>query len=320
IDYLKQRTGKPLISTEWSQAHLLKPWLTQTINSGFAAAWGVSPTLTNEQYVKLLLATPASKAEWDAFVGTSPINESFLQEASTALLEKGMVATTYGAAKQYGAVMYDMKQLYATMTVQLDTYGQYQENGTYAQTFAGLDTTLPAKPFSEDFEYGLGQWAVDYGSPTISRSVAHTGSGSLLINEDQEQASHTWDAMNQKALSIWFYDDASDTSSRVRVHAGSTTNGYLASLGVDTPTSSTKYAYQLYTGSLNWKATTVTRTTGWHHLVFDYSGGAGVTLYMDGVQVAQSSAHQAFNKIMIGDTSIGTTSTAYFDDIEIIDP
>ncbi|MDF2720692.1 MAG: hypothetical protein K0Q59_367, partial [Paenibacillus sp.] len=33
IDYLKQRTGKPLISTEWSQAHLLKPWLTQTINS-----------------------------------------------------------------------------------------------------------------------------------------------------------------------------------------------------------------------------------------------------------------------------------------------
>lgn len=168
---------------------------------------------------------------------------------------------------------------------------------------------------SEDFENGLSNWVLADGTPTTSTAQKHSGSHSLMINADKEGVTHTFITNQEKSVSIWFYDDANDTSMIVAAFADA--DSYTRALGVNTNTSTSKYVYRV---DGTWTATNVTRTTGWHELKFDYTSGTKCDMYIDSTLVASPTGLTYFNKIALADWwADNKSSTVYFDDISITD-
>lgn len=166
----------------------------------------------------------------------------------------------------------------------------------------------------EGFENGLGNWipVPGKGTPSLSTAQAHTGSKSYIVNEDLDAIQQTFHASHNKVVTMWFYDDAGATNMQV---AGFVDDGVnLRGIEVNTPTSATKYSVRV---NGTHTPTAVTRTTGWHELKWDYTSGSKVDMYIDGVLVASPTGGTSFNRIVIGDSWPGNTTTTYFDDISI---
>jgi hypothetical protein len=167
----------------------------------------------------------------------------------------------------------------------------------------------------DGFEGGLGNWVSvpGKGTPSLSTAQAHSGTHSYVIDEDLDAIQQTFGSANNKLVSVWFYDNAATTTMQVMAFVDD--NVSYRMLGVNTPTSTTKYTYRV--GSTQ-TASTVTRTTGWHELKWDYRSGTKVDMYIDGVLVASPTGLTSFNQITLGDLWSGyPATTAYFDDISI---
>ncbi|HVU31906.1 MAG TPA: hypothetical protein VHE61_00630 [Opitutaceae bacterium] len=148
LAYLEPRAGKPLICTEWSEAHANAEWIKSPVNAAFLAgsAFARDPSVrTNLDYVRACYAHPVAKSEWDRFVAGSRLTPGFLQAAVDRLNRHGVILNTYGAMVQYGSPLYDLKQLYATRTVVLTPDGQYQANGNYPEQYRALRRRLPPR-------------------------------------------------------------------------------------------------------------------------------------------------------------------------------
>jgi hypothetical protein len=175
---------------------------------------------------------------------------------------------------------------------------------------------------SDSFENGLGQWTTALGTPVTSTAQAHDGTHSFVQNQDGEAIYLVADARQYRIASGWFRDDASDTTLEARMCAdeSDTSNNTWNTtqhvcLGVLTSTSTTNYVW--WNGSTV-TVTNVTRTTGWHHFVLDYTSGAGVTMSIDeNLAVPLVSGLRQFNVITLGDltASDGLTGTVYWDQI-----
>lgn len=182
-----------------------------------------------------------------------------------------------------------------------------------APTPSPAPTPRPAY-LTAGFESGFGEWQTLYGTPASSTAQAHGGSNSYRTGADQDAIQYNYGFSLNKVAVVWFYDDAADTSLRTMAFADSYLSAMgIIGLGVNTAVSATKYVYRTGTDDT---ATSVTRTTGWHSLAFDYRSGTGVTLYIDGTQVAASTAATAFSRVALGDWwEDGNTGAVYFDDI-----
>ncbi len=166
------------------------------------------------------------------------------------------------------------------------------------------------------FENGFGGWSSNYGTPLTSTVQKKTGNMSYVTSEDQDEIVKKLTESYNKVASIWFYDDASDTSMTCVADVTMSGNGMRA-IGVDTTTSASKYVYNV---GGSFVQTNITRTTGWHNFEWDYTSGSGVDFYIDGIYVGSASGINTFNEIALGDRwNDGKIGTVYFDEIAIKD-
>ncbi|RAP75157.1 hypothetical protein DL346_17395 [Paenibacillus montanisoli] len=187
-------------------------------------------------------------------------------------------------------------------------------NSAYFDDISIMDPSVPPSYTADDFESGLGNWTAvaGKGTPSLSTAQAHSGSYSYVIDQDMDVIAHSFTSSYNKIVTMWFYDNAADTSLQT---IGDVNDSILTrALGVNTPTSATKYVTRL--GS-TYAATTVTRTTGWHEFKWDYTSGTKVDMYIDGTLVASPTGVTSFNQISMGDWWSSNTGLVYFDDVSI---
>lgn len=199
--------------------------------------------------------------------------------------------------------------------------------GRYLANLLRQSGDLPLDPppptwdgFKESFENGLGAWTVDKGIPTVSTDRAHSGTHSFAqssegtLNQGAAAVIYRRAKPTRGKVSMWFYDDAGVTSTILiaRVDDGYE-SGHFRGLGVNA------HSNWVYRIDGTWKVTSIPRTTGWHELVWDYTSGTGMTMSIDGVQVASSTGITEFDTIAFGDWW-GTAQHAgseFIDDITV---
>lgn len=178
----------------------------------------------------------------------------------------------------------------------------------------------------DGFENGLSNWKVVTGKgvPTLSTKIKHSGSYSYVLNEDVDAIIQNLDKQYNKVFKIWFYDSAVLNNSPTKQNKVFVDDGLaLRAIGVNTPTSPTKYAYRI--GS-SYFASNVTRTLGWHEFKWDYTSGDHVDMYVDNILIISESMDsngngKSFNRIVIGDqwgnSGAAPSTVTYYDDLSI---
>lgn len=195
-------------------------------------------------------------------------------------------------------------------------------DGNYYAYLDGFGVAEQVKPFApsmyefDGFEDGLDNWVPlsGKGTPSLSSAQVHSGTKSYIINEDMDAIYQQFQNSYNKVVSMWFYDPK--TTGAMQNVAFVDDSVTARGIGVNTPTSTTKYVYR--TGGTH-VATNVNRTTGWHEFKWDYTSGTKVDMYIDNVLIASLAGAANFNRIMIGDQWSGNNVTAYYDDISIMD-
>lgn len=187
LAYLQGQSTKPLIVTEWSEALAVvqtPSWLAQQISSDSSDAFlaasslpssaGVTTSSTNAEYIAATYLYPVPSSAWNSFIAVSPLAQDpgFLQNVTDLYNRNGVVVETYGDYDQYGDHQYDLKALYANLTVQLDSMTHsYKPNATYVTQFTTLTPTLPAPDdqiYFEDFHSGTVPWTTFGGTWSVS--------------------------------------------------------------------------------------------------------------------------------------------------------
>lgn len=186
-----------------------------------------------------------------------------------------------------------------------------------------LETSIvepaPDPSFADDFENGFtDNWGALFGTPTASANQAHSGATSFLPDQDQDEIYHLMDDETFGILNVWFYDQASDNTMKVRARVYSSSVAENAMIGVVTYNSTSKYSYLVE--DQNWIASSVNRTTGWHKFTFDFSSGTDCKLSIDDTPIGTSDILTSFDEIHLGDNADdGNTGNVYFDDVSLYD-
>ncbi|MBO9605943.1 MAG: right-handed parallel beta-helix repeat-containing protein [Paenibacillaceae bacterium] len=172
--------------------------------------------------------------------------------------------------------------------------------------------------FEDGFESGLTNWTTRKGTASTSTTQARRGANSYVQNEDMDVVSHPFGSNLNRVVSLWYYDNAADTTidTMARVDSSGWDGSGWRGIGVISSTSTTKYAIRV---DGTFTATSVNRSTGWHEFRWDYTSGTKVDLYVDGVLVASPTGVTSFSEIAMGDWwGDGKTRTAYYDDVEVL--
>ena len=77
------------------------------------------------------------------------------------------------------------------------------------------------------------------------------------------------------------------------------------------------FVYRLNGGGA-WVVTAVPRAVGWHELIFDYSNGADLRIYIDGILVVTDLTETVFNYIALGSDWGLSVKNIYYDQVKII--
>jgi hypothetical protein len=136
------------------------------------------------------------------------------------------------------------------------------EGSTPTSTPTATPTPTPMNSFFDGFEDGMGNWSTGKGMVTTSTAKAHSGSYSYAVNEETDVIYKEFGTSYNKVATIWFYDDANDTSMScmARVDEGSWDDSYSwRGIGVLTSTSTSHYVTRVGDTSA---ATSVSRSTG----------------------------------------------------------
>ena len=179
--------------------------------------------------------------------------------------------------------------------------------------FAPLPFDRMRKTTQEPLDIGLTGWS-GVGHPSTVQ--VHSGTNSQAIVADREILTNYTGLRTEGTVSVWFWDDAADTSMQVAANASMGDTGTLfRALGVATPTSATNYVYR--TGS-SFVATAVPRTTGWHQFQWVYGADNGLAMKIDGTTVATDANSPSFDRIQLGDWwADNRVGPVYFDDVSI---
>jgi|GEM_PF-4233634 len=186
----------------------------------------------------------------------------------------------------------------------------------------GAAIVFPEPSFHDSFavDAGLDNWEKSKdgnGSLQNDRSFSEGGSYKAVINEQADIVRKALPDMTTGIVRMWLYDDAELTSNYSvggRVDAGEA--GKFSVIGVEAGFNKDHYA--ILAGP-KWEATSVERATGWHELVWDYSSGTGLKMYIDGVLIKSTNEFSKFNQVAFGNfwPKEKGTATAYFDDVSI---
>ncbi|MFB9310999.1 hypothetical protein BJY17_003183 [Agromyces hippuratus] len=165
----------------------------------------------------------------------------------------------------------------------------------------------------EPLDLGLTGWS---GAGHPSTEQVHGGTSSHAVVADREILTHTGELRQEGTVTVWFWDDASDTSMQVAANASTGDTGSLfRALGVATTTSTSHYVSRIGTSFV---ATSVPRSTGWHRFEWVYGDGDALELRIDGTSVATDASSPAFDRIQLGDWwADGRSGSVYFDDVSI---
>jgi len=146
LSYTAKQFPRGIILTEWSQAGRVKAWDEQKLDAGFAVKWKRDGTLTNKGYVAQCESNPIAGPgdsrvtldEWNEFVATAPIDPNYMMDAFNVMKKHGVLLAAYGAAIQYGNSLFDIKQLYANLTVVPGPDGKPQPNYKFPEWFKAM--------------------------------------------------------------------------------------------------------------------------------------------------------------------------------------
>lgn len=131
LGWVGERTTMPLAATEWSMAKSAKTWLQQKVTDPSFGTVGVD---RNVDFVRRAYEDPVTAEEWAAFVAASPHEEGQTAALADVMATHGVRVATYGGAFQYGSPLYDLKALYANMTV----VGRRAPNEPFASEVAAV--------------------------------------------------------------------------------------------------------------------------------------------------------------------------------------
>jgi len=150
---LSSNVSKRVIVTEWSQAQKASGWLDKNINpivpmpkstvielpvartnittsatmstsSGLVSITSprsIQTLTTNRDYVEYAFKNPLEEDVWNVLVSTIGYDPAFMESAYHLFNSSNFHVVCYGAHRQYGDVMFDLKQLYSNMTVKGNT-------------------------------------------------------------------------------------------------------------------------------------------------------------------------------------------------------
>jgi hypothetical protein len=177
----------------------------------------------------------------------------------------------------------------------------------------------PEPSFFDDFEAGFtDNWTANFGTPTASTTQSQSATTSFKPDQDQDEIYHLMDNETYGVLHVWFYDQATDNTMKVRARVASSSVAENAMIGVVTYNSTGKYSYLFEDNT--WVTSSVNRTTGWHDFKFDFSSGTDCKLYIDDVLIGTSDTITSFDQIWLGDNADdGNTGNVYFDDVTLYD-
>lgn len=142
FSYVVRHTSKKIITTEWSQSKIALPWLTQQIDQDFAAAHGISSSLTNEDFITQCYSIPVDMNTWNAFMATAPYSEDFISNSFSQMESFGVLAAFYGSYQQSGDPHFDTDKLFASLTVTPIAGIESPPNYLFLQWYTALAKTL----------------------------------------------------------------------------------------------------------------------------------------------------------------------------------
>lgn len=168
----------------------------------------------------------------------------------------------------------------------------------------------------EDFEDNFANWTIaTLGTPSQSTLKAHKGSSSYAPDEDKDQIGYQLPQATNGLVSVWFYDDADDTSMKVKAQVSAEQAN--VQIGVITYNSSDYYSYLLE--GKTFATSSVPRTTGWHKFSFDLTSGVDCKLYIDGKLIGSTTKLTAATNIILGDNAAdGKQGQVFFDDLTLV--
>lgn len=171
-----------------------------------------------------------------------------------------------------------------------------------------------SKPTHAGLEIGLDGWT---GKERVSTVQARTGFTSYNPTADADVLTHTLGVTDNGTVTMWFYDDAADSSLRVAGNVPATGAGDRA-LGVSTSDSAATYVYKV---DETFTPTDVERTTGWHRFTWAFGNDGIVTMSIDAQVVARVADSPSFTTIEIGDRWADDVSgKVFFDDVSVLAP
>ncbi|MBP1964897.1 family 20 glycosylhydrolase [Paenibacillus aceris] len=177
--------------------------------------------------------------------------------------------------------------------------------------------TAPAS-FFEDFEAGFGKWTTVAGTPSTDSAQKLNGANSFVVNEAKDAISSTLLQPINGIASLWFYDTGLSGLNQQALVYDSTNPIGLIGVGINSAISNNYYS--VTTSSAQTVATTISRKTGWHKAMVDYTSNSSVDIYLDNNKIGTVSGYAKFDTIQLGDNTSSSypgTPTGYYDDVQI---
>jgi hypothetical protein len=251
--------------------------------------------------------TPTSTAKYAYLIGTT-------WTATTVNRTTGWHEFKWDLTSGTNCNLYIDGVLAATTSILKDFRKIYLGDNSTGATGVVYFDSVKVNPYVlyDSFESGFSQWTASWGTPTTT-AIAYDGGAAFYPNEDRDEIYADLGAGYSAIVTVMFYDNASDVDMRTRaiVHNQAFTD--FAGVGVDTPTSTSKYSTNL---NAAWTATTVNRSTGWHELKL-VASGTDCKIYIDNVLVRTVTAVTDIRRLSLGDNSNGNTGAVYFDKVLI---
>ncbi|KRF42960.1 family 20 glycosylhydrolase [Paenibacillus sp. Soil787] len=265
-----------------------------------------------------------------AFVGTSTGTKLYVNGTladTLAVGSQGIVSTT-GTTAPLAAFPGPRKTLGAENPSSTSTSfkGKMDETRIFERALSAAEITALATvpsgtepaPFFEDFEAGFGKWTPVAGTPSTDTALKMNGGNSFVVNEGNDAISSKLPQPINGVASLWFYDTGLSGLNQQALVYDSTNPIGLIGVGINSSISNNFYS--VTTSTAQTAATTISRKTGWHKVMVDYTSNSSVDIYLDNNKIGTVSGYAKFDTIQLGDNASSSylgTPTGYYDDVQI---
>ncbi len=211
-----------------------------------------------------------------------------------------------------------------------------EEEGSLSVDVEGFSSYTFQTIFEDSFENGLGAWTI-LGDSTLAQIVSsptHTGSHSLKVYQYGNIVKQFNSLMHGK-VTIWFYDKI-NVKGQQRIDVDGIVNGAQKGFSFKIHSDrlidefgTEKYGFLAYDGDATdgdetppgpywffFEPSDISRTTGWHKLVFYFSDGLS-HIEIDGTRILENTEIEYFQRIAIGSVWGIDQPGIFYDDIKV---